>query len=265
MKQVVFKYSYYIILLMFIGFAATAQKLPNVQQGGLRVPANVKIDGKPAELNNRFEAYNHATDVFYTMANDDNNLYLTIQATDNQIISKIMAGGITFTVNPSGKKTDKNSMAITYPLFDSKDKPTIATAKALAVVQNAPVTPKQMDSLVSVSNKKVSLAKQIRVVGIKNIDTLISVYNEDGIKAAGGIDAQMAYTYELSVSLKHLNLSVNQPVMFAYNIRLNEVEEKGINVLKDDSGNIMSVSVVKGAQRGQPATDFWGEYTLVKK
>ena len=58
---------------------ANAQKLPNVQQASLRAPENVKVDGKPTEWGDKLQAYNKATDVFYTIANDYNNLYLIIQ------------------------------------------------------------------------------------------------------------------------------------------------------------------------------------------
>ena len=49
------------ILFAVITFTATAQKLPNVQATSLRAPANIKIDGKATEWNDKFQAYNHST------------------------------------------------------------------------------------------------------------------------------------------------------------------------------------------------------------
>ena len=45
---------------------------------------------------------------------------------------------------------------------------------------------------------------------------------------------------------------------------INEVVEHGINITKDESGRLISISFKGGAQAGQPATDFWAEYTLAK-
>src|SRR5476649_2012908 len=107
--------SIFSILLFGCSFLnAVAQKLPNVQTASVRAPANIKIDGKTTEWNNTFQAYNHATDIFYTVSNDDAKLYLTIQASDKLVINKIMSGGITFTIQKSGKKTDKDGISITY-------------------------------------------------------------------------------------------------------------------------------------------------------
>jgi hypothetical protein len=80
-----------------VSLALHAQKLPNVQTISLRAPAGVKIDGKTKEWNNRFQCYNHATSLFYTIANDDENLYLVIKAIDRDICKKIIGGGITLT------------------------------------------------------------------------------------------------------------------------------------------------------------------------
>lgn len=82
----------YLFLIMIV--AANAQKLPDIQKSGLRAPANLRIDGKATEWNNKFQAFNKNIDVFYTISNDDDNLYLAIQAIDIKTIYKIFNGGI---------------------------------------------------------------------------------------------------------------------------------------------------------------------------
>src|SRR5471030_539366 len=52
-----------------------AKKLPDIQPTDLYAPSNIKIDGKTTEWEDKFQAYNRATDVFYTVANDNNNFY----------------------------------------------------------------------------------------------------------------------------------------------------------------------------------------------
>jgi len=245
-----------VILCCIITFAANAQKLPATQQSSLRVPANVKIDGKPAEWGT-FQAYNHNCDIYYTIANDDDNLYIAIQCQYTDVIRRILNGSITFTVNPSGKKDDKGGMSITYPVL---------TAAPMVNFKFKPATDLQADSAMNVANKKVSNQwKTIKTSGIKGLDTVISVYNDDGVIAAGLFNNKFVYTCELSVTLKQLGLNTVNPTKFAYHIMVNEVTQHGIEIKKDDSGRILSINVTAGAQMGQAATDFWGEYTLAKK
>jgi len=53
----------------------------------------VRIDGKITEWGN-FQAYNPATEISYTMANDNDKLYLVCSATQPEVIQKIIEGGI---------------------------------------------------------------------------------------------------------------------------------------------------------------------------
>lgn len=272
------KFKFLLLPVIFIGsLAANAQKLPTEQPGTLRAPANIKVDGKATEWNNTFQAYNKHVDFFYTISNDDNKLYLTIQVTDASVIKRICSSGVTLTINRSGKKNDKDGMSITYPVFDDKNRFTpilkytsSAPGSGVVIQANSGIAPsaKQVDltdSAINVTNKNmIAKAKNIRTAGIKNIDTLISVYNTDGIKATALFNNKMVYTLELSVALKQLDLSVSSANKFIYQLRVNEVFQHGINITKDPIGNVTSVSVVKGGEMGQPATDFWAEYTLAK-
>ena len=108
-----------LILLLFstICFSAFAQKLPDVQQASLQAPPGVKIDGKLTEWGDRFEAYNKGTEIYYSIANNSENLYLTVRATDAEIIDKILASGLTFTVNTDANRKDRTGVIITYPAF----------------------------------------------------------------------------------------------------------------------------------------------------
>jgi len=93
-----------VVLSVCFYFPCIAQNLPNAQQRSLWAPATIKIDGKPTEWNNQFQAYNHATDILYTISNDNDNLYLIIQASKPRIIDKIIDVGVTFIINTAGKK-----------------------------------------------------------------------------------------------------------------------------------------------------------------
>src|ERR1700744_4874348 len=122
-----------IFFLSAICLTANAQKLPNVQPAGIRAPADIKMDGKTTEWNNQFQAYNRATDIYYTLANDDDHLYLTVQATIPDIINKIIGGGITLTIQKSGKKNDKDGISITYPIFTKENRPSLGISRRISV------------------------------------------------------------------------------------------------------------------------------------
>lgn len=252
-----FQYQMFVAMLLLAASDANAQKLPATQQISLRAPANIKIDGKATEWNDTFQALNHNCDIYYTICNDDNNLYLIVQSNDIAVIRRMLNGGITFSVNTAGKKDDKAAIGITYPVLDSP------------VGINPPkgaLSDKEADSLANLFNKRMrEKAKTIKNNGIKGIDTAISVYNDNGIEAAEAFNRKMAYTCELSVPLKHFGLTPDHLTPFAYHVMINEVAQHGIEIKKDAGGAIISISVNKGAQMGQPATDFWGEYTLAKK
>jgi hypothetical protein len=242
---------------LFFGFSffnAVAQKLPNVQTSSIRAPANIKIDGKITEWDNKFQAYNHATDIFYTVSNDDAKLYLTIQAADKLVINKIMSGGITFTIQKSDKKTDKGGISIIYPLFDKSKKPFVPpTTKA-----------SQGESMMNVYNKSLDASKYIGVTGIKTLDSLITVYNTDGVRVAELFDNKMRYTYELAIDLKLLGLQVNDASKFAYHISINPFIPDPTSAPAKPAPGLGAIMMDDGMSGSGATTDMWGEYILAK-
>lgn len=259
-----------IIPLILVWVTTNAQNLPAKQKGSLRAPAGIKIDGKATEWDNKLQAYNKATGIFYTMANDDDKLYLTVQATDQLIIRKIMNGGLTLKIN-AGREKD-SGVLITYPVFDKNDRPIIN-------LKNKPSDNKGMDSLITLVNKRFAeKSKEIKIKGIKSIaDTLISVYNQDDIKAAALFDHDAAYTYELAIPLKSIGISATSTSKFNYTITLSGAPLiDGSNIIPATATHraVLNVYVGAGAAgslaKGDMAilsnpTNFDGEYTLAAK
>lgn len=104
------------ILSCFLGINVHAQKLPKVQQESVYAPVNIKIDGKATEWDGKFQAYNRANCVYYTVSNDENNLYLTVYVSEWINLDKLIYGGLAFTVSNPVNKTE--NVSITYPLTD---------------------------------------------------------------------------------------------------------------------------------------------------
>lgn len=269
---------FYAVLYLIIPFTVHAQKLPSVQKSSLRASLDVKIDGNPNEWGSQLQAYNHATNIFYTMANDDNNLYLVIRINDPDALIKITNKGIILQISRTGKKSDREVTSITYPVFEIGHKPYIQFAGITAMPRyQREAMERNLDSVSKVANKKLrDNEKFIRTAGMPDIDTLLSIYNREGIRATEAFDNTMTYTYELAVPLKLLNLDVNHKAVFAYHIILKGLSDDDFaSKMTTTANGGFHISAPSGASGAIPkkehldavssTTDFWGEYTLAKK
>jgi hypothetical protein len=272
-----------------------AQKLSDVQEGSIWA-SGVKVDGKHNEWENNFKAMNKSTNLTYTLANDAKNLYLAIQSKNVTNNNKIMLGGITLTVNPSGKKNDKEGFKVIYPVVNRRrpgGAPGAGGGATTGVrMQGGPgggfgrfqdMTPMQRDSMQrAVARTQLAGAKEIKVFGFKDIpDSLISIYNEYSIKTIASISDEGVFMYELSIPLAMLEMSLDEPKEFSYNIKLNglQINFGGFSGgPRPGGGASESVSVVRveggGGGGGMGSfnfqdlitpTDFWGKYVLTKE
>lgn len=261
-------------LLLIIVSSINAQNLPTIQQESVQAPAKIKIDGKTDEWGNKFQAFNKSTQIHYTISNDANNLYLSVQAIDFNTIKKILAGGITLTLNKFIKKKDSAVVSFTFPFYEKGQK--LFSISNQWVSQNKT----QVDSFANVYNRQLPTAfKLIGVNGLKVIDNgSISIYNEDKIKAAVLFDKDMHYNYELAVPLNLIPFTTNEMLRINYNIQLNG--QKSIDgyaiesvpgreniLLYVDSNGQRTLVVGPGGSPDKDLyypTDFWGEYKLIK-
>jgi len=286
----------YLVLVLITSYtlSTNAQKLPQIQDVSVRAPQNVKMDGKmnewpapfynPQKTDGYLQAYNTTNRIYYTIANDDDNLYIVMRGLGTRVTRKSLSGSFTITLSHA---TDKKSRAkaadnvvINFPMpIDDKSISKILSQFSANVdfYNEDEVYPtgypyiKQLDSIQAITNALLTpFIQEIKVKGIKEIpDTLLSVYNDTGIKAA----MQFAWrqpVYEIAVPLKYLKLDVNNPLKFSYNIKLNlraaDPNRPGTN---EDTSKMMDgmdyVSMDPGSLFMMSVTDFWGEYTLVKK
>ncbi|MXV14937.1 hypothetical protein [Hufsiella ginkgonis] len=302
--------------LALAGFTMTAVAQKEDVQAAPVWASAVKVDGKSAEWQ-ALQATNKATKLMYTLANDDKNLYLVIQSNDAQTNNKIMLGGISLAINTDNKKKLKDAYVVTYPLVTR-------TRGQQGRGQGQPggggfggqggqggrggfggpggpqMSQAQRDSA-TLARHKTELAgvKEIKVLGFKNItDSVISIYNEYGVKASASFDEAGLFTYELSIPLESMGLKPDSKE-FSYNVRVNGLNLGGFGGNGFGGGN-------NGGNRGgggfggggggfgggggggfgggnRPGggggggggnddrqamftpTDFWAKYTLAKK
>jgi len=273
-------------LFIFCALSAHGQKLPNKQEISLRAPGNIKIDGRAAEWGGQFAAFNKSAQIFYTVSNDDNNIYLTVQATDEATIQKIIAHGLTFTLNGSTNKDSKQHVAITFPLFKKFDdyqsiNRNLAYNPATFLTGEA-VIKKVTDSLVyAMNNQIITKANEFSVAGLTMAaDTLIQLNNETGIKAIGLFENKNTYTFEVAIPVKYLGGNADK---LSYNIKINgaaadknkntehySVIKTAIVAVRAEDVPALQQQIASNNARVVPITsddpiDFSGEYTLAKK
>ena len=270
MLKIVFKS----LVLLIIASMAHAQKLPKIQETSIWAPANIKIDGKATEWSDKFQAYNPNNRIYYTIANDDDNLYLTLRASDGYGDEKALFG-ISFTLKKSAEngKNSKENMVVTYPTIHATRitepiRYTMERYRSLKIDTTSKIK-KKIDSLALVANKRMDESfKEMYVTGIKEIgESSISIYNEYGIKVAAQFDSHMQYTYELAIPLKYLSPFIKRGQKINYNIKMNGIPAKNPNSpygAPTITGNIMDNMGVDNAYITFP-TDLSGEYTLAKK
>lgn len=259
---------------------AQAQKKPTIQENSVWALEPVKVDGKTSSDN--YQAYSKSTMLSYSLSNDDKNIYLVIKSTDNITNNKIMMGGITLSINPTGKKNEKEGVKIIYPLVPRQQGQRTQTPSGQRMggggqfPQAATGQRSQdfSDSLALARRKQqLSLVKEIKVFGIKDItDSLISIYNEHNINAAASFNDTGVFVYELSVPLNLVSLSAEQNT-FSYNIKINGRQFGGGfgGGFAGQGGGFGGGGQTGGGVRVgfDPSiflpVDFWAKYTLAKK
>lgn len=285
---------FYFLLLMILTNCVYAQKLPDVQNTSIWAPSNVRADGKQQEWGGSFAAENKRTELQYTVCNDEKNLYLALRAINTEMATKILRGGISFTINTEGKKKNNDAFVITYPVVvrntngrNSGGRSVqvmggqgMQTPREVAVIGGGQAgterTQAQRDSIqLALHKSQLASVKEIRISGFKNIaDSALSIYNEYGLKAAASFDDKGLFFCEFAVPLELLGVKLDQAPEIAYQIKLN-----GIDMGASFGGQMVFRAVpVSGAARGGgsndrnntsrqdmfAATDFWGKYIFQK-
>lgn len=249
-----------ILLVPAFMYALTthAQKLPNKQEASIYAPA-VKIDGNALEWGNTMQAYNQATEISYTLANDADNLYLVCRATEVDVIQKMMLSGITLTINATNKNLASAPASVTYPI--------VPWSSVQINYDMKPAAPLK-DDVVSLINKKISgQLKEIKVSGMKEFaEGTVPVYNDAGIVMAQNITKDKIYTSELALSLQYIRPLINAKGSFNYSITVNGLDAKVVTIGGNNIHATATAHEIKhGADYDNTPTYFTATYTLAVK
>ena len=255
------------ITVCFLNPIVYAQKLPNKQEKSLWAMQQPKF----SDANQSYQAYNSATEIFYSISNDDKNLYLEVKAAKPVIIQKIISYKLTFIITNLSDKKAKRTFAAKFPYLNLTDRQ--------LVIRSVKSQTLKRDSMINILNKQV--VPDAREIAVNNSlelkDSLVSVYNESGIKAACHFDNDMAYIYHLAIPFKLLNADAkSSDLKIGYQIKLNGIEENGVNARLTADGR----ATIRSGASGYPGviientpdtialdypTDVSGEYILAKQ
>lgn len=269
MKKSTFLYS--LVLSHLIPIFTIAQKLPEKQIKEIWVPDRLKIDGKINEWGKTLQAFNTATGLYFTLANDDRYLYLVVQARDADIINRVVGGGISLGVKPF-KAKDNSEFKITYPVHDGKQALFFSLKSRNGQISDTTLTARQ--ALAHTYNSRLDQLCKSIVIKEKNISDTISVFNDIGIKAIGYFDNSKFYNLEMAVSLDKIGLSKLSNGKLVYHLIVNGTTaftDLQIRAAPDASSaerRAVEMLVASGEPRAAmmaAPTDFRGEYTLAKK
>jgi hypothetical protein len=191
------KFNFLLLIFLLKTGLSQAQKTVDIQVGNIWL-SKAKIDGDLTEWGKPLKAFNKATHCWYSMANDDKNLYLAIRSNRKM---KIFGGGITLSIEKA---------SITFPYNPKRDRR------------------KPENNVIKAGDPRIlSDFKEIYIAGIAAVgDSLISIYNQYGIRVmiqeTLEKDEERFYDYELAVPLQLLNLA-NTTSPFNYSIKINGI------------------------------------------
>ncbi|ERJ60142.1 hypothetical protein M472_15370 [Sphingobacterium paucimobilis HER1398] len=182
---------------------AQKNKLPQVQQTSIWMEG-FEADGKLDEWQQPLQAYNDDTHIAYSLANDDQYLYLAVKSDRT---SKIFTGGITLEM----VKDDEN-VAVTYPYNFSYNK---RKHRNTGLNPNTP--------------KKISDLTEIEAYGIPDIKTnIIPLLNEYGLQAGlyyvkegegDEEEKEVFYTVEIAVPIQYLQITGSKELNYRIRLR----------------------------------------------
>lgn len=217
-------------------------------------PAGVLVDGVAKEWGDFMT--DSKTKISYIIANDKDNLYLVVKATDPVQQSEILGSGVTLSIDPKGKK--KSTYVVTFPKLAGDDHSMYLNMK-----------PQQIPSRISASNYA-----KIKVEGFKEIsEDEITTINTQGIRPYVGYDPSGYVLYEVSIPLFlfHADPAAKE---WAFNIKINAIQGKEVGKAPLDGGgmtskhlvgsDVFSQSVAGGMVDLTQSVDFWGKFTLAK-
>ncbi len=193
-------------------------------------PADIKIDGDLKDWGDSLRYFNADKKIYYTLANDKDNLYMVVRVNDRTEQIRIIRAGLTLSINTKGKKKEESS--ITFPVSNPDEPQTSPSGDK----KGNPDLLDQQDRDEMLRAKMTKL-RNIKVTGFPDIESdIMTTSNTYGIKVALNIDADDNLVYEAAIPLKFFHAEAPDKTEWAFNIKINGVTHPS-NANKTADGN----------------------------
>jgi len=191
------------IFLVFVSFSVSAQE----ESLKSKWISPIKIDGELTDWKDTLSYYYDKQDMKYSVANDGEYLYISIQIPNRIQQLKAINSGFSISVNTDLK--EKDGPTVVFPI------PDVAAVRAM----------NSNEDYEKKADRRQAGLDMVRAIYVHNfegiVDGRISLQNHYGIKTAIKIDSADVLNYEAAISLKQLKIDKNKP--FALNLRINEI------------------------------------------
>lgn len=211
-----------IFILQFLFISAAAAQSKTKANTLQPPPADIKIDGSLKEWGDSLRYYNPEKKLYYTLANDKDNVYMAIRINDREEQARILGAGLTLGINTKGKKS--NTYTITFPVVEHKDG---GAAWMGAHRTNTDITQADRDELM---RERLTKLRDIKVSGFKDIEgDMITTTNTYGIKTAIDYDDNGYLIYEAAIPLKLFGAFKADKDEWSFNFKINGLPKPGEN------------------------------------
>jgi YD repeat-containing protein len=179
-------------------------------------PKNIAIDGDIKEWGDSLRYYNTQNAINYAIANTKDTLYMAIRVNDRSQQTRILKAGITFSIDPKGKK--KEAYSITFPL-------NVQGSAALPDLKTADVpgdiTKQDREELM---RERLTTLRGIKVTGFKDIEgEMITTSNTYGFQTAVNYDQNGYLVCEAAIPLSYFHMDDLTKNEWSFNFRINGI------------------------------------------
>jgi uncharacterized membrane protein YgcG len=210
-------------------------------------PAAVVVDGKLNEWGDSLRYLSVEKKMPYTLANDKDNIYLALRISDRTEQRRALMAGITFSIDPKGKK--KETFSVTFPYTN----PDVAPAEGMVPppADGQPPRPGSEDDRQERLAASLTRLKQIKATGFKDVlNEVMTTANLYGIKIALGFDSEGYLVYEAAVPIAMLHADGTDKNEWAFNIKINGITRPKQGDRPDGDGRGEMGSSGMGGGRG---------------
>jgi hypothetical protein len=211
---------YTAVALCSMALTTNAQS-PKANEHLFKPAGAVTIDGNLKDWGDSLRYYNEEKKLYYTVANDGQYLYLAMRFNDHSEQERILFAGLTWGINPKGKK--KETYSLTFPATDANSAPAFAGRKLEDAANQ--VSGKATEAyLEEMRTARLTKLRSMKVTGFKDIDyDVITTTNSYGFKAALDYDAEGNMVYEAAIPLKFFDAADIAKGEWAFNFKVNGI------------------------------------------